>query len=203
MSKTHYPYLLFFTLLVTGILTTFFVANIFSVTTHTDQTDMVSTFPIVLELDNNVLQVVTPEQLMKLQLPDPETQQKMVPQFLLSKEFFIDHIMAAQTIIGKSITNGNIIHIPTNYSAQVQGRQINKTTQEISIIFGTKAEEDYLITVTYIVQDGQYTPQTQTIKNILIWKTIFMNGMMFSVILPFLLCQWLMKKKRQKVEPAP
>jgi hypothetical protein len=195
MQKNSFPYLLFFILLAAGALTTFFTANIFSVTTHTTQTDMEKPFPVVLEPTKGILQVVTAEQLLKLQLPDPETGQKMVPDYILNNDLFTDNNMIPQTIIGKSITNGSSIHIPTDYSAQVSARQINKTAQEITVVFATKAEEDQIITVTYTARPNQYIPLSQTIKNILIWKTIFMNGMMLSVILPFAICRYLMKKK--------
>ncbi len=156
---------------------------------------MITPFPIVLELDNNALQVVTAEQLSKLQLPDPETGERFEPHFLLNQNFFTDKIMADHTIIGTSISNGQAIHIPTNYTAQINGKQLNSISQEITVSYSTGSDEDQIITSIYTASESQYIPRTQYLKNVLIWKTIFMNGMTLSLILSFIICKRLMKKR--------
>ncbi len=199
MKQISFPFPLFFALFVSGALITFFSANSASVTTHKTPAEMITPFPVALELKSQELQVVNAEQLQKLQLPDPETNKRMKPSFLLSDRFFVDGEMETHSIVGASITNGNAITIPTDYSAQVSGRILDDMTQEIIIVYGDKAEEDQIITAIYTANADQYFPQTQYIKNILVWKTIFMNGMTASLILPFIICKFIVKRKQKKL----
>lgn len=181
-------------LFVFGI-ATFFSAGSFSVSTYHDPSDMTTPFPVALELPDGALQVVTPEQLDKVQLPDPESGIKMKPQFLLSSGRFTDGMMKQQSITGTSISNGQAIHIPTNYSAQIQAEVLDQANQLITLIYASGSEEDQIITAIYTANQDGYTPKTQYVKNVLIWKSIFMNGMMASLIMAFILCQVITKRK--------
>ncbi|MDA3970896.1 MAG: hypothetical protein PF442_06075 [Desulfobulbaceae bacterium] len=197
MQKSHFPYHIFFTLLIVCGATTFFAANTVSVTKHTTPAEMITPFPAALQLDTGELQVATAEQLQKLQLPDPGNATRMVPDYLLNGDFFKNGIMAPKAITGKSITNGHSIHIPTDYTAQISGIQLDSTTQEITLTYVNNAEEDQIITTIYDATQTEITPKVQFIKQVLTWKAVFMNGMMLSLILAFLIC-----KRRMKTLPS-
>lgn len=197
MPKKSFHYRLFFILLVVFSATTFYTANTISVTKYTtanDPLDTLGPLPVVIALPGNLLQVVTPQQLVKLQLPDPETKQKLKPRFLLDDSFFNAGKMARKSLIGTSISNGNAIHIPSNYSAQISAIQLDDTSQEITVTYISGAEEDQLITSIYMAGLNQYTPRIKYVKNVLIWKSIFMNGMMLSLVAAFLIAQRFRKK---------
>ncbi len=203
MKKINFPYILFFSLLVAFSLITFFVANTISVTRHTSPTTMITPFPIALQLDSGAIQVVNAEQLQKLQLPDPQQQSKMTPHYLLNSDFFTNDIMPLQSILGTSITNGQTIHIPTNYTAQVSAKQLEPSRQEITITYVDGGVEDQVITTIYDAGPTSITAKSQFVKQLLIWKTIFMNGMTLSLILSFVVCKRRMKRAVPKPPTTP
>lgn len=203
MKKTSFPYLLFFSLFLACSVTTFFTATTVSVTKYTDPAAMVTPFPIALQLPTGVLQVVTPGQLQQLQLPDPEDGTRMTPNYLFNAALFNQGTMPVTPIKGTSVTNGRSIHIPADYTAEINARQLDPTRQEITLTYINGAEEDEIITAIYEAGPTEITPKTQFIKQVLIWKSIFMNGMMLSLILPFLVCKKRMQTLAGKTESAP
>ncbi len=194
MPKKNTSYRLFFILLFIFSAATFYTANTISVTRYTTPDEPIDPIPVVITLPGNLLQVVTPEQLIKLQLPDPETGQKLKPRFLLDDSFFSAGKMAIKPIIGSSISNGGAIHIPSKYSAQISAMQLDDTSQEITVTYTSKASEDQVVTSIYIASLDQHTPKIKYVKNVLIWKSIFMNGMMLSLVAAFLIARRFGKK---------
>lgn len=203
MKKSRFPYLLFFALFLACSVATFFTATTVSVTRHTDPTAMIAPFPVALQLATGELQVVTPDQLQQLQLPDPEDGTRMIPNYLFNTDFFNRGSMGPTAVKGTSVTNGKSIHIPADYTAEINGRQLDSTRQEITLTYINGAEEDQIITAIYEAGPTEITPKMQFIKQVLIWKSIFMNGMMISLILPFLLCKKKMKHLATETESAP
>lgn len=201
MPTTPFPFRLFVILLCLSSGATFFTANSLSVKKYLNPEDMIIPFPVVMET-NGTLQVVTRAQQQQLQLPDPQTGLRMQLRYLLPTSVFDQGIMEPRSIKGDAITNNGTIIIPTNYTAQVSGKIVDETTQNLTIIYNQAADEDQIITAIYTAKADQYTPVTQYVKNSLIWKTIFMNGMMASLILSFVICKWRMKKNApQPVTP--
>jgi hypothetical protein len=203
MQKTGFPYPLFLILLVLCTGATFITANTMSVKTYTAQDEMITPFPVAMELSPDIVQVVTDEQLAKLQLPDPETGNRLIPRFNLAERHFINGVMPPYAIVGTSITNGNNIHIPTNYSAEINGTLVDGQGQEITLIYSSGENEDQIITAIYTVRNNETIPQKQYVKNVLIWKSIFMNGMMLSLILAFVICKQIVKRRTKNAQIAP
>ena len=196
MTIREFPFRFFFILLFILCSVTFYAANTLSVSRYSTQEEMITPFPVALQLPDNTQQVVTHAQLGKLQLPDPETGQRLIPLFLLDPSHFSKGTMATKTIIGTSITNGQTILIPTNYSAKIEAKQIDPNSQQITLTYTTGADEDQLITAIYTASRDQYTPTLQYVKNILVWKSIFMNGMMISLIAAFIITRKFGAKKK-------
>lgn len=203
MQKTGFPYPLFLIILTLCAGATFITANTMSVKTYTAQAEMVTPFPVAMELSPDLVQVVTQEQLQKLQLPDPETGDRLAPKFDLAQRHFINGVMSPYAIVGTSITNGNNIHIPTNYSAEISGKLMDGQGQKITLTYSSRADEDQIITAIYTVQNNETIPKTQYVKNVLIWKSIFMNGMMLSLILAFVICKLIVKRRNKNTQIAP
>ena len=188
-SLVKFPVGLFLLLFCTGIFATFFLADKVSVTTETESEMMISPFPVALIDSQGVAQVVSEEQLQRLQLPDPTSQQRLIPAYRFADHYFIDGRMADQSIAGEFVSNGHDINIPSVYSAQVVAKQVADGGQEVVIVYKPKAKDEKIITSVYLVQGDTYHRLSQSVKVIMIWKAIFMNGMAISLIGSFVFCK--------------
>ena len=173
---------------VLGTISIILTANSIATYTITTFNEPIANFPVaIVDSENRHLQIVTNQQLQKLQMPDPVTGYQTTFSFMLPLDFFQKGKPFNQKIEAEEITNGSNIFIPGYYIGNIKAQLRDDGKQAISIItYQSAILKDYRTSCAYMATETNFTPTALNVKDTLKWSGIFMIGMCINLIMSFI-----------------